>query len=337
MNQPEEPIFQDGGTKFFFIRASAVGTITHTAALSLDYRRNLPGNRDDAEIDFVQLTSNFKEALALAHQHFKSKCQSPDIYSAFRALHQTLLAGSSTDDNYTNFTAPVIGQPLLTHRISEDYCQMSAVLRTGKFKEYWIKFSSSKNPEVVESLQTDMWKKYLLVRRMQSSANSKFAHLVQSEVIPSFSRYRERENSDIDKKKRISMLDSEGFSPLTGFAQYVNYAIGRTLAILGSGLMALVPSGSKEGDEVVQIQEGGRVIWLTLREEGFLAQDSEGNFKVKQDGSRSQGEHGQSGKHNRDIPSVYKTARLIGESYVHFSSVEDRISIVEEPGWFGLW
>lgn len=172
---------------------------------------------------------------------------------------------------------------------------------------------------------------------MQSSANSKFAYLAQSGVIPSFSRYRERGNSDINKKKRISMLDSKGFSPLTGFAQYVDYAIGRKLAILDSGLMALVPSGSKEGDVIVQIQEGGRVMWLTLREEGFPAQDSEGNFKVKQDRNRSESKHEQSGKHNQEIPAVYKTARLVGESHVHFSSVEDRIKNVEEPSWFGLW
>jgi hypothetical protein len=337
MDQREEPIFRDGGTKFLFIRASVVGTIAHTVALSRDYKGDVPGSRDDAKMDFVQHSSSFKTALALAHQHFKSSCQSPDLYSAFRALHYTLLARPSTDDNDTNFAAFAIGQLPSTHGISGNYCQIPAALWPAKFKEYWSKFPGSENPEGVKSLQTDMWKKYLLIRRMQSSANSKFAHLVKSEVIPSFSRYREQGNINIGKKKRISMLTGEGSSPLTGFARYVDYAIDRQLAILSSGLMALVPSGSREGDVIVQIQEGGRVMWLTLRQEDFPAQDSKSTFKVKKDCNRSKNKYEQSEKHDQEVPSVYKTARLVGESYMHFPSVEDRIKNIKEPSWFRLW
>lgn len=128
----------------------------HTVALSQDYQGDLPGCRDDAEIDFVQLSSNFKTAWALANQHFKSNRQSPGLYSAFRALHHTLLAGPSPDDIYTNFAGLAIDQLPLIHGISGHYCQMSAALWPAKFKEYWSKVPGSKNPKVIENLQTNI-------------------------------------------------------------------------------------------------------------------------------------------------------------------------------------
>ena len=114
---------------------------------------------------------------------------------------------------------------------------------------------------------------------MQSFADAKFAHLVRSEAVPSFSQYRERRSSSVEQKKRISMLDDENADPLAEYARYVDYTIGRMFAIIDSGFMGLVPSGAKEGDLVVQIQNDSRIMHLALREEDFPEQTAENTTK----------------------------------------------------------
>jgi hypothetical protein len=158
-------------------------------------------------------------------------------------------------------------------------CRHSAALWPEKSKDYWSKLPGSDNPETVLHHQADLYKKYLFVRRMQSFADAKFAHLVRSEAVPSFSQYRERRSSSVEQKKRISMLDDENADPLAEYARYVDYTIGRMFAIIDSGFMGLVPSGAKEGDLVVQIQNDSRIMHLALREEDFPEQTAENTTK----------------------------------------------------------
>jgi hypothetical protein len=331
-NDHKEPIFRDGGSKFLFIQASVIGIITHTVALSKDFSNNSPGSRDEAEKDFVRLSSSFEVALALAHQHLKSSYEPSEFLDAF---HRTLVAGSSTYGIQTNFSVLATGKVPGIYGKPES-CQISAALWPEKFTDYWSKIPSSDNPEVVKAHQTDTCKKYLHIRRMQSSANSKFTHLVRSEVAPSFSQYRERRSSDTVKKSPFSMLDDEPGSAASGYGQYVDYAIGRQFAILDSGFMGLVPSGSDKGDVVVQIQSGDRMMWLALRQEDLPGQNLENITRADQDGSTSQRQSEQSRVEGHKIPSVYKTFRLVGESYIHYPSTENRES-VEERSWFRLW
>ena len=233
-------------------------TIAHTAPLSHDYSGGLSGSRDEVEKDFIRLSSSFQATGALAHEHLKARYETSELFKDFC---RTLLAGSVNDGIHTTFSALATGK-------SEE-CHISAALWPETFADYWSQIPGSDNPKVVEGHQASLFKRYLLIRRMHSSANSKFAHLVRSEVVPSFSQYRERRSSNADQKLPISMLDDENASPNAGYAKYVDSASGRNFAILDSGLMGLVPSGAEKGDLVVQIQSGGRAMWLSLRQEDF--------------------------------------------------------------------
>lgn len=107
---------------------------------------------------------------------------------------------------------------------------------------------------MVEGHRPALFKKYFLIRRMHSSANSKFAYLLRSEVAPSFSQYRERRSSNAGQKLPISLLD-ENTSPIVEYAKYIDYAISRNFVILDSGLMGLVPCGAEKGDLMVPDSE----------------------------------------------------------------------------------
>ena len=68
----------------------------------------------------------------------------------------------------------------------------------------------------------------------------------------------------------------------------------------------------------------------------ITGQNSENITRADQDGSTSQHQSEQSRVEGHKIPSVYKTFRLVGESYIHYPSPENRES-VEERSWFRLW
>ena len=147
-------------------------------------------------------------------------------------------------------------------------CPISEALRPDKFKDHWEKIPDSDHPDAVHRHQANIFKRYHFIRRVQSSANSKFAHLVRADIVPSFFWYR-KQNKDVHGDFRLSMLNNDSTGPLSGYARYVDYTIGRSFVVTNSGWMGLAPSGSRERDIIVQLQTDGRVIWLTLREEEF--------------------------------------------------------------------
>ena len=317
--QPQTPVFHDGGLNFLFIKGFIVGTITHSVGLMQDFGAAQSAKREDIEVDFFRSSSNFQAALKLAQQYVRPHYKTDDALE--EAFHRTLTVDTTFNSNlHAASTRP------WTHDISAD-CHILAALRPGKFKDYWEKNPRSDDPEALHRRQAEIYKKYSFIRRMKSSANSKFTHLVRTDIVPSFLQYREQDRS-LQGKSRFSMLDNESSGPFSGYAQYVDYTIGRSFIITDTGLMGLASSCSKKGDIVIQLQTNDRVVWLTLREEEY-PECSRANDVTSSNETKASPET-DGGK-----PSHRGTFRLVGEAYVHNCNSEP--SQTKDLQWFKLW
>lgn len=307
------PIFQDGGPKFLFVKGLIVGTITHSTPLTQDYDSTQYADDEEAqtEKDFLQLSSNFQAAFELAKEHVRPQFQTETALQ--EAFHRVLIADSIPDGDPTasSMRTRIPGSPITP-----------PILAAKNFKEHISNLPSSGNSGPVQRHQSTVFKKYLSTRRIQSSENSKFAHLVRADVVPSFDQYRQKSKDSKDSSP-FSILKRESAGSLAGYAQYVDYTIGRAFVVTDKGLMGLACSGSEVGDVVVRIESDRRVVWLTLREQEFEGE------AVVEDGSKGLSES------ERSAPEYDRTYRLVGEAYIHDS--HSRHGSVEDLKWFRLW
>ncbi|KAL9094198.1 MAG: hypothetical protein Q9165_003613 [Trypethelium subeluteriae] len=317
--QEQNPVFQDGGSKHLFVKGSIVGTITHSAILMQDYDAGQFATREDIERDFVRLSSNFQAALEVAKGHLKPYYKTDGALE--EAFYRTLTAGSTTDSDL-NASSLRPWAPALSKN-----SPISAALWPEKVEDYWEKSLHYEGSEAFLRKKDGIFQEYLFIRRMKSSANAKFAHLIRADIVPSFSQYR-RKRKDPERIGRIFMLNSESAGPLSGYAQYVDYTIGRSLIVVKSGLMGLAPADAKEGDIVIQVQTEGRIIWLTLREDEYAAPcDTEdiapsGKAKVSPETDDRQPSH----------PGKF---RLVGEAYIDDPGFQKNQA--GDLQWFKLW
>ncbi|KAF2228619.1 hypothetical protein EV356DRAFT_497907 [Viridothelium virens] len=284
-----------------------------------DYDTAHFASREDIENDFVRLSSSFRAALELAEEHLKPHYKTEDALE--EAFYRALSAGSAIDSNLNaSLMCPWIPAQSAKSPIS-------AALWPQKFKDYWANPLHSEDSEAALRHQNDILQEYLFIRRMKSSANAKFAHLIRADIVPSFSQYC-RKRKDSQRIGRIFMLNNESAGPLSGYAQYVDYTIGRSLIVMNSGFMGLAPANSKEGDIVVEVQTGGRIIWLVLREEelpeSYWTEDIASSDKAKV-----------SIETDDRQPSHPGNFRLVGEAYVDKPDFE--INKAGDHQWFKLW
>jgi Heterokaryon incompatibility protein (HET) len=342
--ESNDQIVLDAGPKFLHIKATIVGPIEHLAILSKDLKPSTLDDIDHAREDFYNLFYNYVKARALAREHTKSRYLDEEA-----AFYRTTLADMDGNGN------SLVPEDIDTWRHwiqgTWERCPILAALQPDDFE----------HTEEAEKLKyrSKICKQYLFRRRMQSSANAKFAHLVRTEIAPSFAKYRwrasrtntgketkdgievplreEKEGKgeqatewERERNRVISMLDNYA-GPLTGYIDYVDYTIGRKFAITDSGHMGLVPAGAKEGDLVVFIEQEN--LFFTLRREDYVEQaegESEANERVM---GSSKGK-AKTNSAVADDTSCDETFRLVGQSYIHDLKLDRR---VEKENWFKIW
>jgi len=196
--------------------------------------------------------------------------------------------------------------------------------------------------------RTTVCERYLRRRRLQTSSNSIFAHFVRSEVLPSFASYRSNvqdepwmrtrpaaaengqedpETAEVERIKRaVDMFSNPEGGALAGFAGFVDYSLGRRLAITDEGFLALVPDRAKTGDVLLWLEEEN--IFLVLRP----AKCKSGCGKLEAScGCTGVDAAGQQGSGQEE------SARYVGDSYVHEFISKRRVGELYERRRFRLW
>lgn len=319
-NDDEKPtsVIKDGGSTFLFVKGFVVGKIAHMALLSQDSPANLSGSKEEVEKDFVWHSSNFQSAVELARRHIQSEDQSDEAFE--ETFYSNLTAGMAISDHITALS--------MYKSDSAGHFSVSAALWPEKYQHHWNRSKHSSSAADVLQARNDFFEEYRFTRHTNSSANSKFAHFVRADIVPSIAQYCAK-GSDV-KKNWSSLLREDSGGPFAGFEQYVDYTIGRSFVITDSGLMGLSLSSSEVGDVIVQVEVNGRVVWLTLREEAHPEPPS---VEITSNASSDQG---------KDLleptnaePSTCGTFRFVGEAYVSYT---DSVMIPgNEQQWFKLW
>ncbi|MCJ1309270.1 hypothetical protein MMC25_002929 [Agyrium rufum] len=347
--QKQPSVFEDGGSKILFVKGLKVGAIEYLAPLAENCDAPQDAGLKEVIKDFLQMKLSYHAALELANKLSASRYGSEDAFQD--AFYRTLAAdsnstagGDPTPNSMKDWTVGVSAS-----------CRIGPILLPEEFPEFWSQFPKSDDPEAASKYRESVFKTYLFTRRMQSSANSKFAHLVRTDVAPSFSRYsRQAAAGDSDnaaEESQPSMLSNEDSNPLVKYAPYVDYTIGRSFIVTGEGLMGLAPPGAKEGDILVRVENDGRLVWLTMREEKPPQReaqepaeskdpnkpDATAEFKsstISQNESVREAAKSPPTVKDRQ-PSHPGTFLLVGEAYVHQPDSES--SPVEDLKWFELW
>lgn len=112
---------------------------------------------------------------------------------------------------------------------------------------------------------------FLFQLEIQNSPETKFAHLLQNEIVPSFKMYRWQTPPSMLKNGMVAgteqkyIFDDVGLFYKNLFKGCVDFTVGRLFAICGDGWLGLVPDGTKEGDTVVVIKVRGGKKCFVLR------------------------------------------------------------------------
>jgi hypothetical protein len=72
------------------------------------------------------------------------------------------------------------------------------------------------------------------------------------------------------------------------------------------------------------------VVW------DFLEENLENILEIDKNGSALKGQGVKSREDEQKIPAIYKTFRLVGESYIHYPSPKTYENM-KERSWFRLW
>ncbi|KAK1452750.1 hypothetical protein CCUS01_10624 [Colletotrichum cuscutae] len=199
-----------------------------------------------------------------------------------------------------------------------------------------------------------MARDYLIKRKVQSSSNSKFAHLMKTDVLPSFEHYRWQEKTfTLPPGGPLRMFDKRGTSVLAAYDQYVDYTLKRKFIVLGTGQMGLAPAGVEVGDLIIWVEE--HAVFLTLRPAPISTRVKEelkleelrkqelARQRTEKENARSEGEEDEKGPseaNNSNLFDLDNTFRLIGEAFVsNAQQGPDRAAAAGDGDreWFSLW
>ncbi|KIM95565.1 hypothetical protein OIDMADRAFT_33660 [Oidiodendron maius Zn] len=192
-------------------------------------------------------------------------------------------------------------------------------------------------------------RKYLHRRRLQTSRNSMFAHLVRSDILPSYATYRHRvpgtgkslvglshaSQSQADQPTREKqkgpwqtpdMFANPEAGVLAGFTKYVDYTIGRKLAVTDSGFLGLVPDSAEIGDVLLWLEHENMFLLLRVSEQNTSGVNPQ-----------SSGECSEANTEGNVAAEQSDSARFIGESYVHDFVLGKRDGESFERKSFKLW
>jgi Heterokaryon incompatibility protein (HET) len=335
-----EETVRDGGLNFLYVKGAIIGKVMYLSTLSENVKGSSADVFEDARQDFKLQYFKYDTARALARQH--AQCLYPTQEGLDNAFLRIILADAGADGS----------RPAPDHAINRwrswingwrEGCEISAALWPEKAQDYWANVEGADDPDTLRKSQERICRNYLFIRRMQSSPNTRFAHLVKTDISPSFNRYRWRDEKDDpvasameekgnEQKRQVSMFDSKEPGPLSGYSEYVDYTIGRKFAISDSGHIGLVPGATQEGDVVVWMKS--EKLCLLLRRMDFQGQQN-GDGK-------GQGDNGKTPEGKAEEPGLAwppdEAFRLVGEAYFHdpdARAIRKRKSGNER--WFKLW
>ncbi|KAM5347273.1 hypothetical protein ACJ41O_010278 [Fusarium nematophilum] len=373
----DTPTSQHLGPDLVQIKGTRIGTIAHLSDLSAHITES--SGLDvlaQAREDFQAQLGKLRKVVSLAETHTQSRY--PSKKDVLVALIRTTLADVSWDGQRPATAAAFNAQKLwlFGHPVAEAiWPEPEPISRRGV------------SPESTLQHRRDVCNNYLFTRRMQCSSNSKLAHLVKTDVSPSFSKYQwlneeardlkpdAQQNSQDASQEQTTETCTEptgepsktseqtkqhgetdlfmfggSVSPLVGYADYVDYTLGRKFAITDSGQMGLVPEGSKEGDVIIWVDS--ERICLVLRQQSSTRQAGD-SLKTGQDGNPQNAAPTENSTAHEN-PSLIADPkdgrptedkfRLVGESYIQDLDVDKLIrgtleceGIRAEERWFKVW
>jgi hypothetical protein len=314
----------------------------------------LPGHSLDAlqraEKDYERETRKYWDALQATLDHPEVKKRYKTFKEAEDALWLTTMANTAPSGRPAG-PADIATQRSNILGFRRDV-HMPAALDPAH--EVWAAIPGAEDPERKLEIRVAMCERYLSSRRLQRSGNSIFAHLVRVEILPSFETYRWHFKTRLDggeeyfsafrgvqrqepnpgqelesktdgtstrKKRGLDLLADLDKGPFAGFADLVDYTIGRKFAILHTGFLGLVPGEAEVGDTAVWLENENMVV-LVRKDQ------NEPESKVGTDVGRQADSEG-------SMSQI--SGRLVGESYIHDFGAKKQTDEDLEEVEFKLW
>ncbi|KAF6824253.1 hypothetical protein CPLU01_10938 [Colletotrichum plurivorum] len=269
--EDEEPSVRDGGLSLLHVKGAVVGEIVDTTMMWEGLAEGTGDPVEDAKRDLRISGKIWTKAYAVAKDRVRGSYASDEDFSD--AFLRVLVADRDSNGispapkafmrvRKTGFEAKVKFWAILerhSRKSSEDdpYPPATPTPPTPPPEPT----TTAASNEIAQKIE-HACRKFLRARRIQSSPNSRFAHLVRADVLPSFNRYRWQDVEGVTASfrkehaqlSRTRMLHMHRNAFLNSYQAHVDYALGRRLAVTGSGFMGLVPPGSQAGDVVVWVE-----------------------------------------------------------------------------------
>ncbi|KXH29967.1 hypothetical protein CNYM01_13181 [Colletotrichum nymphaeae SA-01] len=362
-------LVSDGGFNLLHVKGAVIGKVALATKMHDNLRKSRGNNLKDARTDLELQISSFEAALSAAKGVNLPPNQSED--SRKHLFLNAVLARSNDEVQDSTFKQAA---DLLAERMENDQ-KLLQKLRESNSDNSPSSHTGTPSEPSLKSLEA-MARDYLIRRKVQSSSNSKFAHLMRTDVLPSFEHYRWQEKTlTLPPESPLRMFDKRGTSVLAAYDQYVDYTLGRKFFVLETGQIGLAPAGVEVGDLIIWVKE--HAVFLALRPAPISTRVKE-ELKLeelrKQDLARKKAEKKIARKENIDKDGVKKqeevhkagqtcsegeedekspseagnsnlfdldhTFRLVGEAFVNSAQRgPDRAAAAGngDREWFSLW
>ncbi|KAN0122729.1 Heterokaryon incompatibility protein (HET) domain containing protein [Hyaloscypha variabilis] len=310
-----EPIsyesIRDASFGFHYVRGQSCGRIRHLATLSEDVAGNSTGDSADiieaARLAFQSQISNYTKALSVAQQFCHDRYKTREAIES--AFFRTILADVGGDGCTPASEREVTRCKSWVYGVRDD-CRVAVALRRPEESlAYWTQVPGAHDPDTMQSIRKHICAKYFVhptnavfgKREVRTYEDPKAGSTIGSMI----------------KDRHLSFFDDKNTGPLAAYGEYIDYTLGRRLAITDSGHMGLVPWGAQEGDIVVH--SSSEKLCLLLRRSKPHELCGEG-FTGRQKTSRPE-----------------EMFRLVGEAYIHdLNNSEDETKKPEER-LFKMW
>ncbi|EXF76998.1 hypothetical protein CFIO01_08700 [Colletotrichum fioriniae PJ7] len=361
-------IVSDGGFNLLHVKGTVIGKVAVATKMHGNLGKSRGNTLKDAETDLELTVSSFESAFNAARRFNLSPDPSDD---SLKDLLLNVVQAKSNDkvrDNAFKQSAKLLaddmenGQKLL-QKLRDSNLDNSSTPQ--------ILHTSEPSSKALEAMARD----HLIKRKAQSSSNSKFAHLMKTDVLPSFEHYRWQEkNLTLPPEGPLRMFDKRVTSVLAAYDQYVDYTLGRKFVVLETAHMGLAPAGVEVDDLIIWVEE--HAVFLALRpapistrvrEELKLEElrkkelarkraekENARKERIEKDGVEQKDEPiaGQAysdGDEGKKVPSeandsnlfdLDNTFRLVGEAFVsNAQNHPDReaTAVNDDLKWFSLW
>ncbi|KAF6806158.1 hypothetical protein CSOJ01_09014 [Colletotrichum sojae] len=353
--EDEEPSVRDGGLSLLHVKGAVIGEIVETTMMWEGLAEGTGDPVEDARRDLRISGKIWTKAYAMAKDRARGSYASDEDFSD--AFLRVLVADRDSNGispapkafmrvRKTGFEAKVKFWAILERhsRKSSEVDPCPAAPSTPPLEPT----TPAASDEITQKIE-QACHKFLRARKIQSSPNSRFAHLVRADVLPSFNRYRWQDVEGVTASFRkehaqlsqTRMLHMHRNAFLNSYQAHVDYALERRLAVTETGFMGLVPPGSKAGDVVVWVER--ERLCLVLRPCPLSEELRRELERERRRGKRtSEEEMGESCR-----VADGEAFRLVGDAYFHRVGIKPQASKDEEKEeaaeeklgerWFDVW